>query len=196
MNWTSLLQKIRRRKIMMLVKRDFLPLISALCLWLLSLPCLAGNVAVTREEHLPDGSTVFTFSNGNSFILQPGQDPSVVSLQQQGGVVPPEAVEKWQKQMEYNTAHGIAPPASAEIRRSGPMGPAPRLPNGMLGWKSHGVYTWWGSVPDPVGWAVGVPIFPDGERVSPDSGPVLPPEKCTPRNETVAPAASDRKSGG
>lgn len=182
----------------MVVKHGFLILL--LCLWLLSLPCLAGNVGVTREEHLPDGSTVFTFSNGNRFILGPGQDPSVVSsvvsLQQQGGVVPQEAVQKWQKQMEHNAAHGIAAPASAGIQRSGPMGPAPRLPNGMLGWKSHGVYTWWGCVPDPVGWAVGVPIFPGGERVSPDNGPSLPPEKCTPRNETVAPAGSDRKSGG
>jgi hypothetical protein len=111
--------------------------------------------------------------------------------------VPPEAVEKWQKQMEYNAAHGIAAPSEG-IRRSGPMGPAPRLPNGMLGWKSHGVYTWWGCVPDAVAWTTGgVPIFPDGSRMHPDGGRSLPPWKCTPQNETVVPrAGSDRKSGG
>jgi hypothetical protein len=94
-----------------LVKRGFLPLIFGTCLWVLSLPCSADNVGVTREELLPDSSIVFTFSNGNRFILQPGQDPSLVSsvlsLQQKGGTVPPEAVKKWQKQMQYNAAYKI-----------------------------------------------------------------------------------------
>ena len=97
-----------------------------------------------------------------------------------GVTVPPEYLEKWQTQMRYNAAHGIPQPA-ATIQWSGPMGHAPRLPNGMLGWEFDGNYAVFGCLPDPTGWIHGTAVYRNGNqisRVSAISSKHLPPYKC------------------
>ncbi len=145
-------------------------------LWLVLLPGLAGSAIVAGEEHLPSASATVQPSSGGSPIVP--LIPPVKMVPGKIEVVPREWLEKWQKQMRYNAAHGLPQP-TPEIRWSGPMGHAPRLPNGMLGWEFNGFYVSFGCVPDPVGWVDGFPILPNGGAPeNPDVSTSPPSDKC------------------
>ena len=142
-------------------KRAFVPIISLLFLWLISSPGLAVKIAAAGEQDSPDASASVQPSSRSTPIVP--LIPPVKMVPGKGVTVPPEYLEKWQNQMRYNAAHGI-PNQTPEVQWSGPMGHAPRLPNGMLGWEFDGIYTSFGCQPDPIGWIDGIPVFRDGKH--------------------------------
>jgi len=149
-------------------KGGFLPAVSLLLLWLISSPGLLGKMAAAGAQELPDPSTTAQPSS-QSTPIKPGY----------GVTLSPEYLQQLQKQRLYNQAHGISISVpTPTIQWSGPMGHAPRLPNGMLGWEFDGFYESFGCVPDPVGWIYGHPVLPGGGGALPTIGRDMPSGNC------------------
>ena len=156
-------------------RRAFLPVISVFLLGLISSPALVVKMAAAGEQDSADVSTTAQPSSRSTPIVPPTQ----LVKPGYGVTLSPEYLEQLQKQRLYNAAHGISMSMpTPTIQWSGPMGHAPRLPNGMLGWEFNGFYESFGCVPDPAGWIYGRPVLPSGTGLAPVIGRHMPSGKC------------------